>query len=173
MRNRVFGGQPSRATGILLRFARRRHRHNVVGLGLAGKDAFKMTGPGFEGVPLLGVVRVAIIDAGDLAVGMVQNLADHQPGDAHGGHQTGAGPPQIVRSKVGEADPLQILGKPVVDAPAVDRFALDPWRREQPFRVVAEVADAAEQFQGQVRERYGMRLAVLSALAAYGPEPVR
>ena len=51
--------------GILLRFARRRQGHHAVGLRLAGQYAFEVCCPGFQGVSLLGVIAVPVVEGGD------------------------------------------------------------------------------------------------------------
>jgi hypothetical protein len=55
--------------------------------------------PPEEGISLVDVVRVAIVDRRDPALHVIQDLADHEAQDADGGHIARGCSPQIMEPK--------------------------------------------------------------------------
>ena len=78
---------------ILRRLTSRGHLHHVVGLRLAGQDALKVIGPDCQGVPLLRIIAVAVVDRGHARLDVVQNLRDDQPIYTKCSHAGGGRPP--------------------------------------------------------------------------------
>jgi hypothetical protein len=65
--------------------------------------------PSFQCLALLFVVRMPIINGGYTALNVVQDFGDHQPGNAHAGHEAGGGAPQVVWYK---AEPQGLQTRP-------------------------------------------------------------
>src|SRR4051812_48390368 len=68
---------------------------------LGAHDRLEPSAPGFEGRPLLRIVGMTVVDGRHVALGVVQDLLDRQPGDPHAGHEGGRRSPEVVESQVG------------------------------------------------------------------------
>ena len=70
---------------------------------LRGEDLRETGAPGVEGALDFGAIGVAVVDGGDAAFFVVEDLGDGESADAHGRHRGGGGAAQIVDLEVGKA----------------------------------------------------------------------